>query len=397
MSDTLTDRIAMVLGTEKTRQAAALDRLPEDNPHRPEVLANIEKLDRLIGEAATGLPREAPEVLAKIAARIEAGAVRKQSELMAAEAALLRALLADLAAEEARLSGSPSAGDDPADALPATAPAEDAEPAPDINDAEPAITEPAPEPATADIHEKEKEDLMTTDIATLADAAADVLAAIDVPPAPTTVAPAPVAAPAITAPEPAPVVAAPVTGDEGNTGAVDTVVTTPTAPVVVAPEAPSKAGAAARADDLDPEDDVVDGRSTDQWIEKNLPAMNKVARNRFGDGKEICMVSSRIVTRDQRTVTFAIAADVIDWARRAKRPAKVVLFARTARTGKVVIGDIASLLQGTAIPPGKPVRVQVSLWDDFGDMSNATATIAVERGTELPVPAIEVVDEACAA
>ena len=132
-------------------------------------------------------------------------------------------------------------------------------------------------------------------------------------------------------------------------------------------------------------------------MEENFPRMNKVARNRFGDGKEIAMVSTRMVTRDQRNVVFTIAADVIDWARRANRPAKVVLFARTARTGKVVIGDIAPLLKGDLVPAGKAAKVLVSLWDDFGDTDNATAVLSVDRGGEAEIAEIHVVDEVCAA
>lgn len=129
------------------------------------------------------------------------------------------------------------------------------------------------------------------------------------------------------------------------------------------------------------------------WMVQNMPRMNKVARNRYGDGKEVCLVANRTAGRDQRNVIAHLPAEALDWARSARRPVKLVLFIRPedAVAGASMRVVTAALTTAVALAaPNKGAKVTVSLWDEFGDVEKANGVMASEGSAESPLTEIQV-------
>jgi len=129
------------------------------------------------------------------------------------------------------------------------------------------------------------------------------------------------------------------------------------------------------------------------WMAQNMPRMNKVARNRYGDGKEVCLVANRTAGRDQRNVIAQLPAEALDWARSARRPVKLVLFIRPedAVAGASMRVVTANLTTAVALAtPAKGAKATVSLWDEFGDVEKASGVMASEGSAESPLTEIQV-------
>jgi hypothetical protein len=134
---------------------------------------------------------------------------------------------------------------------------------------------------------------------------------------------------------------------------------------------------------------------TGVWMAQNMATMNKISRNRYGDGKEVCLMANRMAGRDQRNVVAEIPAGALDWARSARRPVKLVLFIRpedvTAGASMRVV--TATLTTAVALAtPGKAAKVTISLWDEFGDVEKANAVLTSEGSAESQLTEIQVMN-----
>lgn len=131
------------------------------------------------------------------------------------------------------------------------------------------------------------------------------------------------------------------------------------------------------------------------WMAQNMSKMNKVARNRYGDGKEVCLVANRSASRDQRNVIANLPAEALDWARSARRPVKLVLFIRYPEdTAAGTAMRVVTTTMTTAVAlatPGKAAKATISLWDEFGDVEKANGVLACEGSAENALTDIQVV------
>jgi hypothetical protein len=151
----------------------------------------------------------------------------------------------------------------------------------------------------------------------------------------------------------------------------------------------------------DQQDDPVEeqsGRKSDEalagaWMAQNMASMNKVARNRYGDGKEVCLLANRMAGHDQRNVVADIPSAALDWARSARRPVKLVLFIRPEDVTAGAPMRVVSAPLTTAVAlatPGKSAKVTVSLWDEFGDVEKANGVLTSEGSAESQLTEIQV-------
>jgi len=129
------------------------------------------------------------------------------------------------------------------------------------------------------------------------------------------------------------------------------------------------------------------------WMAQNMAPMNKVARNRYGDGKEVCLLANRTAGRDQRNVVAQLPAESLDWARSARRTVRLVLFVRpedvTAGASMRVV--TATLTAAVALASsGKSAKVTISLWDEFGDVENANGVLVSEGAVDIQLTEIQV-------
>lgn len=364
--DILPSAIA-ALTREADRISQALERVPDAGARRDALLARAAALSKLIGDmsekANVAALREAASELDRIGRRLSAN---PQNADEGAE--LLSIAQALVAAENDVVAG----GADTAEAEVVTA-----EEAP-VSDApvSGATVEAAPEET--------------------AEHAEDVSAAAsDEPPAEISV----------SVPEAAPEVAAEA---EDKTAQPELQAAAPEEPTAEIPSKPEPMDVkmtliseieAATATEL-PEETVEEqaGKKSDEalagaWMAQNMPRMNKVARNRYGDGKEVCLVANRTAGRDQRNVIAHLPAEALDWARSARRPVKLVLFIRPedAVAGASMRVVTANLTTAAALAtPAKGAKATVSLWDEFGDVEKASGVMASEGSAESPLTEIQV-------
>lgn len=148
----------------------------------------------------------------------------------------------------------------------------------------------------------------------------------------------------------------------------------------------------------DLQDEVMEeqsGKKSDEalagaWMSANMPKMNKVARNRYGDGKEVCLVANRSASRDQRNVIANLPTEALDWARSARRPVKLVLFIRYPDDTSMRVVTATMTTAVALATPGKAAKATISLWDEFGDVEKANGVMACEGSTESALSDIEV-------